>query len=176
MYVAIVNTNEDGRVAKHKDFATQAEAEDHVAVYGGFVAEHPGGDAADWLVDGETVVNIGPTETDLLVRADRRYEEAAEGPIMVNGVQVRMSAKGMAKLLGGKERAKDDPSATFNVKAADGSWHRAVSAAQMTALANAAIDHQQAAFDAHMAVSDDIKAGTITTIGEIETDTRWPGS
>lgn len=63
MYTAIVSTTEDGRVAKHKDFATEAEAQDHVVAYGGFVAEHPGGDAAEWLVDGETVTVSPPPDT-----------------------------------------------------------------------------------------------------------------
>lgn len=50
-YIAVVSSS-GGKVTKLKDFATQAEADAHVAEYGGFVAPYPGGNESYWIVDG----------------------------------------------------------------------------------------------------------------------------
>ncbi len=49
-YVAIVKTS-NNKVDKYQDFDTQAEANAHVAAYGGFVVSNPGGTPTWWVVN-----------------------------------------------------------------------------------------------------------------------------
>ena len=57
-FLAIVR-NTGATVDKVADFDTQAEADNHVLTYGGFVAPNPGGGPKYWVVDAEaeTVTN-----------------------------------------------------------------------------------------------------------------------
>ena len=58
MYIAIVKT-ENNRVAKYDSFPTQAEAEDHVSQYGGFVYDNANNDPiSDLFVSGQTVTVV----------------------------------------------------------------------------------------------------------------------
>ncbi len=54
-YYAIVAVDNE-RVAKYAKFDTQAEADAHVATYGGFVAANPAGNVDDWRIVGQSVV------------------------------------------------------------------------------------------------------------------------
>ena len=57
-FIAIVK-NTGASLDKFLDFNTQAEADAHVAQYGGFVVSNPGGSTSYWVVDesAQTVVN-----------------------------------------------------------------------------------------------------------------------
>ena len=57
-FIAIVKST-DGKLDKYQDFAVEADADNHVATYGGFVAPDPGGSTGYWVVDAEaeTVTN-----------------------------------------------------------------------------------------------------------------------
>lgn len=60
-YFAIVRV-ENERVAKYAKFDTQAEADAHVATYGGFVAANPPGTIDTWRIVGQTVTDDPPPE------------------------------------------------------------------------------------------------------------------
>ena len=49
-YVAIVKTA-NNRVIKLQDFDAESDANAHVATYGGFVVENPGGGSQYWVID-----------------------------------------------------------------------------------------------------------------------------
>jgi hypothetical protein len=57
-FIAIVKST-DGKLDKYQDFAVEADADNHVATYGGFVAPDPGGSTGYWVVDedAQTVTN-----------------------------------------------------------------------------------------------------------------------
>jgi len=57
-YIAIVKST-DGKLDKYLDFAVEADADNHVAAYGGFVVPDPGGQTNYWIVDevAKTVTN-----------------------------------------------------------------------------------------------------------------------
>ena len=64
-YITVVSV-ENNRVAKYQDFDTQAEADAHVATYGGFVTTSPNtGSMAYWIVDEEaqTLTHDSDTQT-----------------------------------------------------------------------------------------------------------------
>ena len=63
-YIAVVRS-ENNKITKHQEFDTEAEADAHVAEYGGFVAESPG-DHIDYCIvnaDAETLSYDGDQET-----------------------------------------------------------------------------------------------------------------
>lgn len=61
-YYAIVSVSNE-RVAKYQKFATQAEADAHVATHGGFVAANPASDNVDdFRVSGQSVIIDPPPE------------------------------------------------------------------------------------------------------------------
>ena len=57
-FIAVVG-NDGSTLTKYQDFAVEADADSHVATYGGFVVANPGGNTSYWVVDAEaeTVVN-----------------------------------------------------------------------------------------------------------------------
>ena len=79
-WVAVVKTA-DGRVGKYQDFDERADAEAHVAKYGGFVAEPPNGNAPDWaVVDGALTLDplpVSAAEPSLMERIASLEEEIA---------------------------------------------------------------------------------------------------
>ena len=52
VFIAVVK-HENNRVTKYQDFDTQAEADAHVAKYGGFVDDKPSDRWAYWIVDAD---------------------------------------------------------------------------------------------------------------------------
>ncbi len=50
-FIAVVGWTGENRIAKFQDFDTEAEANNHVLTYGGFIAPSPGPRHEDWLVD-----------------------------------------------------------------------------------------------------------------------------
>lgn len=75
-YIAVVRS-ENGKIAKYQDFDTEAEADDHVAEYGGFVAENPGDHTDYWIVntDAETLTYDGDQEAaDAAALASTQYQ------------------------------------------------------------------------------------------------------
>jgi len=57
-FIAVVKSTHS-KLDKYQDFAVEADADNHVATYGGFVAPNPGGSTGYWVVDAEaeTVTN-----------------------------------------------------------------------------------------------------------------------
>ena len=57
-FIAVVG-NDGSTLTKYQDFAVEADADSHVATYGGFVVANPGGNTSYWVVDAEaeTVTN-----------------------------------------------------------------------------------------------------------------------
>ena len=52
VFIAVVK-HENNRVTKYQDFDTQAEADAHVATYGGFVDDKPSERVKYWIVDAD---------------------------------------------------------------------------------------------------------------------------
>ena len=52
IFIAVVK-HENNRVTKYQDFDTQAEADAHVATYGGFVDDKPSERVKYWIVDAD---------------------------------------------------------------------------------------------------------------------------
>ena len=52
VFIAVVK-HENNRVTKYQDFDTQAEADAHVATYGGFVDDKPSDRMNYWIVDAD---------------------------------------------------------------------------------------------------------------------------
>ena len=52
VFIAVVR-HENNRVTKYQDFDTQAEADAHVATYGGFVDDKPSDRLEYWIVDAD---------------------------------------------------------------------------------------------------------------------------
>jgi len=57
-FISIVKSTA-GKLEKFQDFDTQAEADTHVAEWGGWVSSNPGGGTSYWVIDeaAKTVVN-----------------------------------------------------------------------------------------------------------------------
>ena len=52
IFIAVVK-HENNKVTKYQDFDTQAEADTHVATYGGFVDDKPSERVKHWIVDAD---------------------------------------------------------------------------------------------------------------------------
>ncbi len=76
-FIAVV-TSASGKIAKHQDFDTQAEADVHVITFGGFVASSPGPHATYWIVD-----DVAKTLT------YDNAQEAADAAVNANGPRLR---------------------------------------------------------------------------------------
>jgi hypothetical protein len=51
MYVAIVSWTDDNKLSKYHNFDVEADANAHVAKYGGFVVENPSGSQNYWIIN-----------------------------------------------------------------------------------------------------------------------------
>lgn len=74
-FIAVLAWTEAGRVTKHADFETEADAEAHAARFadaypGAFVAANPGGGAIDWLVAQGTLAVQARTPVDGMTLAE----------------------------------------------------------------------------------------------------------
>jgi hypothetical protein len=72
-FIAVIS-HEAGKIAKYHDFDTQAEANAHVAEYGGFVADCPGANPLYWQVGNGTLTYDDAQElADIQHLADTQY-------------------------------------------------------------------------------------------------------
>ena len=69
VFIAVVK-HENNRVTKYQDFDTQAEADAHVATYGGFVDDKPSDRMDYWVVDADK-------ETDTYDKSTADSDDAA---------------------------------------------------------------------------------------------------
>jgi len=60
-YIAVVSS-EAGKIAKYEHFDTQAEADAHVAKFGGFVATKPSDRTGYWVVGADTLTHDAAQE------------------------------------------------------------------------------------------------------------------
>jgi len=86
MFIAVVKTNGD-RVAKYTAFATEAEAEAHVAIHGGFVSDDAGTRWPHWRVEGGRLV-ANPKEPEPIPEPALSPEEI-EQLLIARGVATR---------------------------------------------------------------------------------------
>jgi hypothetical protein len=81
-YIAVVSS-EAGKIAKYQDFDTQAEADAHVVMFGGFVAAKPSDKTGYWVVGVDTLTHDSTTEAaDAATFASTQYQRDRDyGPI-----------------------------------------------------------------------------------------------
>ena len=81
-YIAIV-ASLNGKVAKYQDFDTQAEADAHVASFGGFVSAKPSDSTGYWVVgDGTLTHDAAQEAADADEVASTQYQRDREYPPM----------------------------------------------------------------------------------------------
>ncbi|WP_435657957.1 DUF4376 domain-containing protein [Brucella pituitosa] len=97
--------------------------------------------------------------------AAKRWEKEVGG-IEVNGAIIDTSRDSQNMITGAYNYAQENPSKMVSFKTASG-WVR-LSATEVTVIAIAVGDHVQALFDLESVVADQIEAGIITTIGQID--------
>jgi len=93
MYVAVLDYDLDNRVTKFSEFATEAEADAHVAAFIGsysnaFTSLDPGGGAASWLVSSGSLsesVDLQPLKLAKKAELDTAYDAAANADVVWNG-------------------------------------------------------------------------------------------
>ena len=77
-YIAVVK-NEDNKVTKFQDFAAKSDADAHVVIYGGFVAEKPSERVKYWIVDADkktlTYNEVSDNSDKVKVTARRKISE-----------------------------------------------------------------------------------------------------
>ena len=77
-YIAVVK-NEDNKVTKFQDFTTKSDADAHVVIYGGFVAEKPSERVKYWIVDADkktlTYNEVSDNSDKVKVTARRKISE-----------------------------------------------------------------------------------------------------
>ena len=78
VFIAVVR-HENNRVTKYQDFDTQAEADAHVATYGGFVDDKPSDRFEYWVVDADkktlTYDEVSDKSDEVKVAFDRLRQE-----------------------------------------------------------------------------------------------------
>ena len=78
VFIAVVK-HENNRVTKYQDFDTQAEADAHVATYGGFVDDKPSERVKYWIVDADkktlTYNEVSDNSDKVKVTARRKISE-----------------------------------------------------------------------------------------------------
>lgn len=97
--------------------------------------------------------------------AAKRWEKEVGG-IEVNGAIIDTSRDSQNMITGAYNYAQENPSKMVSFKTASG-WVR-LSATEVTVIAIAVGDHVQALFDLESVIADQIEAGIITTVGQID--------
>lgn len=124
---------------------------------------------ADWLALQQSQL---PSSPDLkAVAADKRWR-VETGGITVNGVAIPTDRASQAMIAGAVAYVQLNSGASIDFKAAGG--FVTLTAAQMVAIGQAVGAHVQACFAAEKAMAADVSAGAITSVGQIESDPRWP--
>jgi hypothetical protein len=114
-----------------------------------------------------------PVPVDLYAYAATKRYAAETGGIVLNGMRVMTDRQSQSLITGAYNYVQANPEVTVNFKTAAGFVE--LTAAQMTAIANAVGAHVQASFAAEGEVDKQIIAGTITTTAEIDTFV-WPAN
>lgn len=97
--------------------------------------------------------------------AAKRWEKETAG-IEVNGAFIDTSRESQSMITGAYNYAQANPSKPVSFKSASG-WVK-LSAAEVTAIALAVGDHVQALFDLESVIADQIEAGIVTTVEQID--------
>ncbi|NEI71316.1 DUF4376 domain-containing protein [Rhizobium lusitanum] len=112
-----------------------------------------------------------PAPVDLYAYAASKRYAVETGGIVINGMSVMTDRGSQSLITGAYNYVQANPEVTVKFKTAAGFVE--LTAAQMTAIANAVGAHVQAAFAAEGEVNSRIVAGTITTTAEIDAF-AWP--
>lgn len=111
------------------------------------------------------------TASDLAAYAAAKRFSVETGGIAAEGYEVSTSRESQSLITGAYNYVQANPDVTVKFKTATGFVD--LTAAQMTAIANAVGAHVQASFAAEQAVDVAITAGTIKTYADIDT-AAWP--
>lgn len=186
-WVAIVASDENSRLAKYLDFDQKADAQSHVAKHGGFVVEAPTDPASHWLIDmqAETVTLSPPpaSEADLLAHVNIvRDQKLATGfDYDFNdgrGVHrigtTEQDRRGWDEVKAIADAAMQAGSPTQAIEIRTDTGDTQIEAQEWPAIQLAAAQAFQPVWAASWAVKDAVRAGTVTTLTEIDDHAAWP--
>jgi len=114
-----------------------------------------------------------PIPVDLYAYAATKRYAVETGGVVINGMRVMTDRQSQSLITGAYNYVQANPEVTVKFKTAAGFVE--LTAAQMTAIANAVGAHVQASFAAEGEVDKQIIAGTITTTTEIDAF-AWPAN
>ncbi len=114
-----------------------------------------------------------PAPVDLYAYAASKRYAVETGGIVLNGMRVMTDRASQSLITGAYNYVQANPDITVKFKTSGGFVE--LTAAQMTAIANAVGAHVQAAFAAEGEINQQIIAGTITTPAEIDAF-GWPSN
>ena len=112
-----------------------------------------------------------PAPVDLYAYAATKRYAVETGGVVIDGMRVMTDRQSQSLITGAYNYVQANPDVTVNFKTASGFVE--LTAAQMTAIANAVGAHVKASFAAEGEVDKQIIAGTITTTAEIDVFS-WP--
>lgn len=111
-----------------------------------------------------------PTVADLtahLSHIRQIYElEGVTVTVGQDALEIETDLASQAKILSARVAADSDPTFTTNWSAKNGYFH--LNAAGVVAISNAVLEHINASFAAKRSVADQIDAGSLTTLSEVE--------
>ncbi len=135
--------------------------------------------ATEWPETPESLLSIvagwspEPEPVDLHAYAASRRYAVETGGTVINGMRVMTDRASQSLITGAYNYVQANPEITVKFKTSGGFVE--LTAAQMTAIANAVCAHVQAAFAAESEIDQQIIAGTITTTAEIDAF-AWPSN
>ena len=103
--------------------------------------------------------------------ADKRWQ-VETGGIMVGGVPVATDDRSKTMIIGARIKADRDPA--FNTKWKTPAGFLMIDAPTIIAISDAVLAHVDACFAAEAIVLDEIEAGAITAVTQID-EANWPG-
>lgn len=133
--------------------------------------------ASDWPETPSSLLSVvagwspEPAPLDLYAYAAIKRYAVETGGVVIDGMHVMTDRQSQSLITGAYNYVQANPDVTVKFKTAAGFVE--LTAAQMTAIANAVGAHVQASFAAEGEVDKQIIAGTITTTSEIDTFV-WP--